>query len=195
MSIALVPVSRADVRLFIERHHRHHHKPNTWIACVGVANDAGALVCVAVLERPKARMLCNAANAEASRVASDGSAPHAASKAIAAIAAIARAALALGYSRLVSYTLLGEAGTSYRAAGWWPVAVSAGGSWDRPSRPRDLRDSPAQGEKIRWEFGPDALPIDHDVDALVREMVGKVPLPKRANGTPLFPELAEGGSP
>jgi len=157
VTLSVVPVTRLDARAFIERHHSHHHKPNTWIAVTGVASG-GVLCCVATLELPKARMLCDGLTAEVSRVASDGSAKHAASK---ALGAIAQVAFGLGYRRLVSYTLLGEAGTSYRAAGWHVTARSAGGSWDRPSRPRDARDSGARGAKVRWELG-----IERDLDLL-----------------------------
>ena len=179
--LRLVAVDRATVRSFIERTHSHHHRPNTWIASVGV-EQGGKLVCVAVLELPKARMLCNGKTVEVSRVASDRT-PHAASK---ALGGISRAALALGYTRLVSYTLLGESGTSYRAANWWPTAVSAGGSWSRPSRPELQRESPQKGAKVRWEYGPDAEPVDADVDAMVRESVGKVELPARYDRATLF---------
>lgn len=149
MALAMVPVTRAAVRAWVERHHSHHHKPNTWIAAVGVAND-DVLCCVAILELPKARLLCDGFTAEVSRVASDGESKHAASK---ALGSIVRVAFEFGYRRLVTYTLLGEPGTSYRAAGWVPVATSVGGSWDRKSRPRTTRDSAAQGTKVRWERG------------------------------------------
>lgn len=42
------------------------------------------------------------------------------------------------------------------------------------------------GEKVRWEFGPKALPRDADVDARVREFAGKVPLRARHDTMPLF---------
>lgn len=179
--LSLVAVERRDVRAFIERNHSHHHRPNTWIASVGVSSD-GELVCVAVLELPKARMLCNGRTAEVSRVASDRT-RHAASK---ALGAITRAALGLGYHRLVSYTILGESGASYRAAGWWPTAISAGGSWDRPSRPALTRESGQTGQKVRWEFGPEAEPLDAAVDGFVKGMAGKITIPARLERPTLF---------
>lgn len=119
--------------------------------------------------------------AEVHRVASDGTAPHAASM---AIGAIGRAAVALGWRRIVSYTLLGEAGTSYRAAGWWPVDVGDGGEWARESREREAMAQP--GAKVRWESGPDAKPRSAEADVAVRAAVGKVAIPARPERDPLF---------
>jgi hypothetical protein len=49
-----------------------------------------------------------------------------------------RAAKALGYRRIVTYTQADESGSSLRAAGWRIVAERAPRpGWDTPSRPRD----------------------------------------------------------
>jgi hypothetical protein len=49
-----------------------------------------------------------------------------------------RAAKALGYRRLITYTRAGETGSSLRAAGWRVIAQrKALPGWSRPSRPRD----------------------------------------------------------
>ena len=60
-----------------------------------------------------------------------------------------RAAKALGYARIITYTLESEPGTSLYAAGWKRVAVTKGGSWDRPSRPR-MDEHPLE-PKVLWE--------------------------------------------
>ena len=60
-----------------------------------------------------------------------------------------RAARALGYVRLVTYTLATEPGTSLRAAGWKAVHETKAERWTRPSRER-TDDRPEQ-VKIRWE--------------------------------------------
>jgi hypothetical protein len=64
-------------------------------------------------------------------------------------AAAWRAARALGYRRLVTYTLEQEPGASLRAAGWRCVGRTAGGSWSRTSRPR--LDWAPTAPKNRWE--------------------------------------------
>jgi hypothetical protein len=103
-----------------------------------------------------------------------------------ALAAVSRAALALGYRRLVSYLLLGERGTSYRAAGWFPTALSAGGVWDRPSRPSGVRETAQSGTKVRWESGPDAASRDASLLAQVDAAVGTIALPGKVASEPLF---------
>lgn len=70
-------------------------------------------------------------------------------------AAAWRAARAIGYRRLVTYTLATEPGTSPLAAGWRIVGHTRDGAgWCRPGRPRvDLH--PLQA-KLRWEAPNDA---------------------------------------
>lgn len=60
-----------------------------------------------------------------------------------------RSARALGYRRLVTYTLAAEGGASLRAAGWSCIGEAGGGSWSRTSRPR-VDTHPLQ-IKLRWE--------------------------------------------
>jgi hypothetical protein len=72
----------------------------------------------------------------APRVTTDGT-PNACSM---LYAASWRAASALGYCRLVTYTQRGESGESLRAAGWRLIAQRPPHSgWDRPSRPRQAK--------------------------------------------------------
>jgi len=65
-------------------------------------------------------------------------------------AACWRAAKALGYLRLITYTQDGEPGTSLRAAGWRVVAQRpARSGWHAPSRPRTNRNEWV--ERYLWE--------------------------------------------
>jgi hypothetical protein len=64
-------------------------------------------------------------------------------------AAAWRAASAIGYRRLVTYTLPSEGGASLRGAGWKCTGEAGGGSWARPSRPRV--DMHPMQQKMRWE--------------------------------------------
>ena len=182
MALRVVPCTITDARIFVERHHSHHHAPVGGLCAVAVADETG-VVCVAILSRPVARAFDRGTIAEVTRVASTG-VEHAASK---CVAAISRAALALGYTRLVSSILLGEAGTSYRAAGWWPTHVgeAVGEKWHS----RTGRTVVQPGAKVRWEFGPDALPRDPDVDARVRAAVGVVEVGGRPETLPLLMAL------
>jgi hypothetical protein len=64
--------------------------------------------------------------------------------------AATRAAFALGYQRIGTYTLPEEGGASLRAAGWKLIGERGGGSWDCPSRPR-VDKHPTQ-QKFLWEL-------------------------------------------
>lgn len=179
MTLRVVPVTITDARKHIERHHSHHHAPVGGLLACAVA-EGDRVCCVAVLSRPVARMLDARGDvAEVTRVASDGT-KHAASM---CLAAVTRAALALGWRRLVSYTLLGEAGTSYRAAGWRCTGiVEASQGWHS----RGGRTIAQGGGKARWETGPDALPESPEATAAVIAAVGVAVVPDRPEVLPLF---------
>ena len=100
---------------------------------------------VAIVGRPVARMSDNGWTLEVNRCCTDGS-KNACSM---LYGAAWRAAKALGYKRLVTYTLPEEGGTSLRAAGWKLLGEAGGGSWNRSSRPR-IDTAPTQG-KLAWE--------------------------------------------
>lgn len=183
MSLRVHPCGIAEARQWVERHHSHHHAPRGGLLAVAV-HRGDQRVCVAIAGRPVARLLDDGRTAEVTRVASLGGddARHAASM---ALGSIVRALRAVGYDRFVSYTILGECGTSYRAAGWHPTAITRGGEWSRENR---LRDAAAQPDrKVRWETGARAAPRDADVDALVRASVG--PVPQRRETLPLWGAL------
>jgi hypothetical protein len=61
-----------------------------------------------------------------------------------------RGAKALGWRRLVTYTLAEESGSSLRGAGFKCLGIAGGGSWSRKDRPR-VDKHPTQ-EKIKWEL-------------------------------------------
>ena len=185
MTLRVVPVTITDARKHIERHHSHHHAPVGGLLACAVA-EGDRVCCVAVLSRPVARMLDARGDvAEVTRVASDGT-KHAASM---CLAALARAARALGWQRLVSYTLLGESGTSYRAAGWRVTGIcdGRGGTWHT----RGGRTVAQPGVKVRWETGDGALPEDALALAEMLAAVGVVEVPARPESLPL---LAIGGA-
>jgi hypothetical protein len=142
----LVPVRFRDAMAFIEAHHRHHPPPRGMLFAVGAASD-GVLHAVAVTGRPVARLFDNGQTAEVTRVASDGT-PNACSM---LYAASWRAARALGYTRLITYTQAGEPGASLRAAGWRVVAERPPhAGWNRAARPRGDH-APTGIQRTLWE--------------------------------------------
>jgi hypothetical protein len=133
MSLYLVPVSFEVARDFVEGWHRHNKPPIGHKFSIGVADD-GVLVGVAVVGRPVARAYDDGLTLEVNRTATDGT-PNANSM---LYGAAWRAAKALGYQRLITYTQADETGASLRAAGWRVVAeLASRRGWDTPSRPRD----------------------------------------------------------
>jgi hypothetical protein len=142
--LTVVPVRFRVACRFIAEHHRHHDPPRGMLFAVGAARD-GLLVAVAVTGRPVARLFDNGQTAEVTRVASDGT-PNACSM---LYGACWRAAKALGYTRLITYTQAGESGASLRAAGWRVVAERPPhAGWNRTSRPREAAE-PIQ--RTLWE--------------------------------------------
>lgn len=128
-----VPVSFAEACAFVADWHRHHQPPVGCKYSIGCADTDGVLRGVAIIGRPVARHLDDGRTLEVTRTATDGTAN--ANSLL--YGAAWRAARALGYTRLVTYTQAGESGSSLRAAGWRVLAQRpARPGWNRPSRPR-----------------------------------------------------------
>lgn len=145
MRLTIVPISFRQATAYVKEHHRHHAPPRGHKFSVAVADDAGDVRGVAMIGRPVARALDDGLTLEVNRVATDG-----AKNACSALYGAAwRAARALGYRRLVTYTLASEPGTSLLASGWKVVGEVKGRSWSCESRPRE--DSHPTTDKIRWE--------------------------------------------
>lgn len=144
MGLALVPVFRDTALAFLAAHHRHHGRPQGYLFAIGVAAEGG-LVGVAMVSRPVAHRLQDGETAEVIRLCTDGT--HNACSFL--YGAAWRAARALGYRRLITYTLPEEGGASLRGAGWRCVGETRGGSWSRESRPRVDRAPTCR--KLRWE--------------------------------------------
>lgn len=157
--LELAPLTIGAARKYVTEHHRHHKAPAGGLFAVGVS-VSGALVGVAIVGRPVARMLADGSTCEVTRLCTDGT-PNACSM---LYGACRRAAKALGYSRIITYILASEPGVSLRASGWVASKVeSRGGSWNRPSRART--DSHPTEAKRRYEA---ALKPQRPVSAVVK---------------------------
>lgn len=130
----LVPVSQRVAHDCVTRWHRHNGAPRGDLFRVGAATEDGTLVAVGIAARPVARHFDDGRTVEVIRVSSDGT-RNATSM---LYAALTRAAWALGYTRVITYTQADESGASLRAVGWRVIAERpATRGWDTPSRPRD----------------------------------------------------------
>jgi len=67
-------------------------------------------------------------------------------------AAAVRAARAMGYRRVITYTLPEESGASLKAVGFNTDGItrSTRDGWNTPSRPRITPERYPSGQKIRW---------------------------------------------
>lgn len=144
MALQLQPVTQKEAFAFIDENHRHHIAPRGWKFGIAV-NDGLKVVGVITVGRPVARKLDNGWTLEVTRCCTDGT-KNAASM---LYGAACRAARALGYKRLITYTLIEEPGTSLVAAGWKSLYNTEGKSWSVPSRPRV--DKHPLGQKTLWE--------------------------------------------
>lgn len=146
MSLRIVPINFRDACDFVRAWHRHHAPPRGHKFSVGVA-DEDLLVGVAIVGRPVSRHLDDGTTLEVTRSATDGT-KNANSM---LYGASWRAAKALGYARLITYTQAGESGASLRAAGWRVIAErKANPGWNRPSRPRHPTGSEGIARTV-WE--------------------------------------------
>ncbi len=106
----------------------------------------GCVCGVAIVGRPVARLSCDDYTCEVTRLCTLG---HQNTSSM-LYGAAWRAARALGYRRLITYTLPEEGGVSLRASGFKLIGEAGGGTWSRKARPR-IDMHPTQS-KLRWEM-------------------------------------------
>jgi hypothetical protein len=139
----LVPLPLDEANAFVEQFHRHHPPVRGHKFSLGLSQKG--IVGVAIVGRPVSRGLDDGLTLEITRLATDGTKDACS----ALYGACRRAAFALGYKRLFTYTLASESGVSLRAAGYRLVGEVRGRSWSCKSRPR-VDKHPTQ-TKLRWE--------------------------------------------
>lgn len=142
--LVVVPLPLDQANAYVEQHHRHSNPTVGHKFSLGAAIGED-IVGVAIVGRPVARRLDDGWTLEVLRVCSVGE------RNVCSFlySACWKAVRALGYRKLVTYTLTTEPGSSLKAAGWRVVASSPGRSWDVPSRPR-VDKHPLQG-RLCWE--------------------------------------------
>jgi hypothetical protein len=141
----LRPSTKHEANAFITAHHRHHGQVRGLLFALAAETDAGELVGVIVVGRPVARLLQDGRTAEVTRSCVLEGHPNVASM---LLGRARRAAGALCYDRLVTYTQYPEPGTTLQATGWTAANVRRRASWTTPSRPRG--DAPS-ALRTRWE--------------------------------------------
>lgn len=143
-ALSLMPVTLKQANAFVAEHHRHHKPVVGHKFSIG-CQKSGELVGVVIAGRPVSRYLDDGFTLEVTRLCTLGD-RNACSM---LYAAAARAAKAMGYDRIITYTLDTENGASIRAAGWRCAGKAGGLRWTGARRP-STDPCPAQ-LKIRYE--------------------------------------------
>lgn len=142
--LTLTPISLRDANAFVNKHHRHHEGPRAYRFAVSLRGPRDGLHGVAIAGNPVSKAQCDGRTIEVSRACTDGT-KNANSM---LYAAIWRAARALGYTRMLTYTMPEESGSSLKAVGMRQDGMTEGRPWDRANRPRKAKYP--VGPKIRW---------------------------------------------
>lgn len=145
MALKIRPVNFSEAADFVTKNHRHHKAPighKFSIACYDGEKRCG----VAMVGRPVSRHLDDGETLEVNRLCTDGT-----KNACSMLYSTAwRAAKALGYTRIFTYTLQSESGASLRAAGWVSEGEAGGLSWT--GKRYDQTALPMVREmKVRWK--------------------------------------------
>lgn len=122
--LQIKPIDFPTAAQFVDSYHRHHKRPTGHkfsIACY----DDDRLCGVAMVGRPVSRYLDDGNTLEVNRLCTDGT-----RNACSILYAHAwRATRAMGYSRIITYTLAIESGSSLRASGWTCEGSAGGRNW------------------------------------------------------------------
>ncbi len=149
MSVTIIPCTLTEAGNFVRSFHRHNKPPQGGLfACA--ASDGVRMVGVGIVGRPVSRHMQDGGTVEVVRCCVRDDAPKGTPSAL--YGALWRAAKALGWRRLITYTLQTESGASLRGAGWKVLAERPAydpASWQsRPGR----EWQPVVGQaKLLWQ--------------------------------------------
>lgn len=152
----IVPLTLKEARRYVADHHRHNEPPVGHRFSIGLQRD-GVLVGVVVAGHPIARKADDGRTLELVRLTTEGD-RNACSR---LYSAACRAAFAMGYLRVITYTLETEPGASLLASGFRQTHMIDGHEWVHTSGPRSA-DRPTLfyeplmpvGNKRAWERLP-----------------------------------------
>lgn len=151
----VAPITLLKARGFVDKRHRHNNPPRGWKFGVSVWKDE-LMVGVATAGRPISRVIQKREplTIEVNRTCTDGT-KNANSM---LYGAVWRAAKAMGYTRVITYTQADESGASLRAAGFERVKdLGARKSWadsTADERLAAMRDPKGNGgvDRVLWEI-------------------------------------------
>jgi hypothetical protein len=142
--LTVSPITLRAARAYVKANHRHAPNIQGGLFAVGAEVD-GQLVGVAIVGMPVARMLQDGRTVEIRRVCTDGT-----RNACSFLYRVCvRVANAMGYRRVLTYTLESESGASLRGAGFEVTRRTKAEHWSRPARQRSQQ---VIQHKLRWEL-------------------------------------------
>lgn len=139
------PLTLSQANDLVSKLHRHHKPARGHRFSMGLF-EGDKLVGAAIVGRPVSRGCDPYLTVEVTRLVTDGT-PNACSM---LYGAAARVAKAMGFTKIQTYILASEPGTSLKASGWTKVAETSGGNWNCRTRKNRRTDQP-QEKKHRWE--------------------------------------------
>lgn len=141
-NMRVIPITFKYAKQFIKDKHRHN--PNV-VGCkfaIGCENEIG-IIGVAVCGRPVSRYLDDGMTLEINRVCTDGT-KNACSMLYGACCRIAKA---MGYKKVITYTLQSESGVSVKASNFICDGKAGGTHW---TGKRDRGQQIPNEMKVRW---------------------------------------------
>lgn len=150
--LMLWPLKRDEANAYVKEHHRHNAPVTGDLFRVGL-RYGDEIVGVAMVGRPISKELQNREpqTCELLRLCVRDGAPRNAIRTL--HGAVLRAAWALGYNRVITYTLASESGNTLRDAGYRTLGEKRKGrSWNTRSRPRI--DGHKIADRLFWEQTP-----------------------------------------
>jgi hypothetical protein len=156
----VVPITKTAARQFIQEHHRHNEAPTpAQVSFAAALAEDDEVVAVVTAGNPVSRMLSDGFTLEVSRVCVKPGIEVSKNANSRLYGAVRKVAAALGYRRLVTYTLHSESGVSLRASGFTKQVDIGARSWtETKTRIRhDVniwgeRNNAASEAKYRWEM-------------------------------------------
>ena len=147
--LVIGPISHADARAFVARHHAHCRAPEVWRFHAAVRNGR-TLLGVALVGNPVAPALNGRGIVEVNRLCIRRDTPAALrwNAASALYGWCAREAARQGWDKIITYTRADEDGTSLRASGWVREGRVRGRGWHSQRRARSNTNSWI--DKWRW---------------------------------------------
>jgi len=149
--LTVIPISLREANDFVSTYHRHNGRTARDGGKFAIGATTGEqIVGIAIVGRPIARMIDNGYTAEVTRTCTS---PDAIKGTVSFLySACWRICQAMGYQKLITYTLVTESGASLRGAGWTCIGQIKGhkNGWSSAGREREWQSIYAQ-PKFKWE--------------------------------------------